>query len=55
MIFSKEYLQELRKTGINTQNLRDMIVHLAVRVSMLELEMRGVLDGDAKEPAASKS
>jgi hypothetical protein len=41
MIFSNQYLQELRETGVNSQNLKTMVLNLAARCQQLEYELKG--------------
>ena len=40
MIFSDAYLQELRETGINSHNLKQMILSLARKCEQLEKELK---------------
>ena len=45
MIFSDDFLQIIRETGINSANLRSMILLVAVKCSELEKEL-GINDGN---------
>ena len=56
MIFSNQYLQELREKGVNSQNLKTMVLNLAARCQQLEYELKGEDDeNNGKEHAASES
>ena len=55
MIFSSEYLQGLREVGINSQNLRNMIVNLAVRCSELEKELKQNGSNAKSDPQSANS
>ena len=54
MIFSDTYLQELREIGVNSQNLKTMIINVAVRCSELEKELKNGSDTKGNTESADK-
>jgi hypothetical protein len=52
MIFNNDYLEELRSTGINSHNLKYMVLSLARKCQEFE---RNLKDGDNTEKQAPSS
>jgi len=56
MIVDDQFLTELRSVGINSQNLKNLILQVAIKSQQLERELKGITDeNNAKKPAQSES
>jgi hypothetical protein len=49
MIFDEHFLMELRSTGVNSQNLKKMILLVAVKSAELEKELKNGSDNTKKQ------
>jgi len=55
MIFSDEFLQELRGTGINPHNLKVLVLKVANKCRELEKELKDGSNTEGNTPSASKT
>jgi len=56
MIFDDNFLDKLRETGINSHNLKQMVLMLAVKIQRLEKELKhGNTDTQSDPQSADKA